>query len=186
MNNETLIEQLPLYLNQQLTGTLNSQIQQALQKQPELQQELSFLQSIKNSLKDEISSPAELGWQRLRRDIEAEQKRNTPNTKPNWWKGVGIAASLLLMIQAGYLVQHDSTQQGYRPLSTQTTANTVKLKFKAEVSEEVLRNLILSLHGSIVKGPSAIGIYEIQFENPSLAVQELNSSGLVDYAEAVQ
>lgn len=192
MVNENLTELLPLYLNDQLSASDTEVVRQALEEDDALQQELTFLQSIKDSIKKEdISSPADLGWMKLKRDIAAEQKgaeqiamSAAESKKPGWWKTAAVAASIALVVQSGFLVQQYATQpEAYQLLSGEELRQALKVKFNAGVSESDIRALLLNLQGNIVKGPSAVGIYHIHFEDKQKAMTRLAASEVVEYAE---
>jgi len=195
MEHEKIIALLPPYLNDQLSVVQRDFIRHAVNENQSLQQELIFLQSIKDSIKSEnIRPPGDWGWRRLRRDILAEESKpghidpaKTEHNKPSWWKGIAIAASIACVVQSGYMIQQDSAQsKSYHMLSTVELENTVKVQFMAGVSESDIRALLINLQGNIVKGPSAVGIYHIRFEDRQSAITSLEISGLVDYAESAQ
>lgn len=195
MEYEKIVELLPPYLNDQLSDVQKALVRQAANENQSLQQELIFLQSIKDSIKsEEIRPPGDWGWMRLRRDILAEENKpehidlaQTEHNKPSWWKRIAIAASIACVVQSGYMIQDDSTQpESYHMLSTVVLEDTVTVQFMAGVSENDIRALLINLQGNIVKGPSAVGIYHIHFEDRQSAITSLEMSGLVDYAESIQ
>jgi len=195
MKHEEMIELLPPYLNDQLSDAQKALVRQAVNENQSLQQELIFLKSIKDSIKsEEIRPPGDWGWSRLRRDILAEESKpghidpvKTEHNKPSWWRRVAIAASIVCVVQSGYMIQQDSTpSETYHMLSTVALENTVKVQFMAGVSERDIRALLINLQGNIVKGPSAVGIYHIRFGDRPSAITRLEMSGLVDYAESAQ
>jgi hypothetical protein len=195
MEYEEIIELLPFYLNDKLKTEQKERVRQAVSESQSLQQELIFLQSINDSIKSEnVRSPGDWGLMRLKRDILAEESKSgriglakTEHNKQSWWKSVAIAASFAFVVQSGYLIQQHFIQpEDYRLLSTVELENTVKVQFMAEVSESDVRTMLINLHGNIVKGPSAMGIYHISFEDRQSAIASLKVSGLVKYAEATQ
>ncbi len=195
MEYEKIIELLPLYLNDQLSVEQIKLVRRMVDDSQSLQEELIFLQSIKHSIKSEnIKSPGEWGFMRLKHDILAEESRSehiTPSdvekNKQGWWQKIAIAASFAFVIQSGYIIQKYSIQpERYHTLSAIELKNAVKVKFMAGVSESDIRTLLINLEGNIVKGPSAVGIYYIIFEDRQSAVVSLNTSGLFEYAELTQ
>lgn len=192
MQHQQIIELMPLYLNDQLDVVDSQEVKTAIENDEQLQQELTLLQMIKYQVQGEqMSSPGNMGWSRLKRDIEAAESRSRQQSSSRtssanrWWKTATIAASLALVVQTGVLIQHQSAPpDNYRPLSTSQLETTVSVKFDSGVSESQLRQLLVELQGNIVEGPSAQGIYQIRFENQHAAIQQLNANGLVDYAQA--
>jgi hypothetical protein len=193
MNQQQTIELLPLYLNDRLDLFDKEQVKAATDEDEVLQHELTFLQLLKHQIRCEsITSPGEMGWARLKRDIDAMEDRSQQQSSlrkttyfSSWWKTAAVAASLVLVIQTGVLIQQQSSPtESYRPLSSNQLETTVNVKFDSGVSESQLRQLIVELEGSIVEGPSAKGIYQIRFKNPQDAIEKLNANGLVELANA--
>ena len=191
MHQHQTIDLLPLYLNNRLDGPDKEQVEAATGKDPDLQRELTFLQLVKHQVRcEDIATPGEMGWARLKRDIDAEENRlqrqsssPEPSVIPGWWKTAAVAASLALVIQTTVLIQHRSPPaESYRPLSSNQFESTVNVKFDTGVSESQLRQLIVELQGDIVEGPSTEGVYQIRFKNRQAAITQLNANGLVDFA----
>lgn len=192
MTAENIIELMPIYLNGRLGADQMRQVETAIEASDHLKQELAFLQLIETRIKSEhVPSPAAIGWARLKRDIAAleSSSQNQAATSSHrsgtfLWKTAAIAASLVLVMESGLLIQQQSQPvDSYRPLSITELKNTVKVKFAADVSETQLRQLLAELQGRIVDGPSALGIYRLRFENPQSALAQLHASTLVEYAE---
>ena len=130
------------------------------------------------------TSPGELGWHKLQRQInQAPVKIN------RGWQGLAIAASVLLMVQGAVIFNlmqpNDSPDDSYVPLSGISTQHvSLQLQFNADVRESDMRQLLLDVHGQILEGPSAQGIYRIKLEQPeqlAQALEQLQASGLVKH-----
>lgn len=195
MQHENIIELIPLYLNDRLSDSERKSVHQALRGDYFLLQEFTFLNLVKESIKGEnLKSPGTLGWTKLKRKIKAQEKKTNSKESDQsdsnhniWWKKFAIAASFVFLLQTGYMVQQfSSPPENFQPLSSGALKNTVKIQFNGSASERDLRRLLFELRGTIVKGPSAVGIYHVHFENMTSAIVSLNKSGIVEYAEAAQ
>ena len=95
-----------------------------------------------------------------------------------------MAASVAFVLQSGYLVQSQFvTDEGYRTLSTAELKDSIQVQFKDNAREHQIRRLLIDLGGNIVKGPSAIGIYNIQFLSTSTALKTLEKIDFIEYLE---
>ena len=94
-------------------------------------------------------------------------------------------ASLLLVLQTGVIFNLIQPKDSYAPLSgISHTQPTLQIRFNASVSEADMRQALLAIHGQIINGPSANGIYRVSLENTqqrTTAMEQLRASGLVDH-----
>ena len=196
MNKEQIIELLPEYVNDSLDKDIRDIIDEAIKTDEAIRLELEFLNSVRKSIKEEkIISPTEWGLARLKKSLnhhETEQKnfvakKNTPvsSSKSNtFWKNIALAASVAFVLQSCYLLQNKlGIDEEYRTLSTVELKDTIKVQFKDNASELQIRRLLINLDGNIIKGPSAIGIYNIQFINNDTALETLEKNNFIEYAE---
>jgi len=72
----------------------------------------------------------------------------------------------------------------YVPLSSEHLENVIDIRFVDGASETEIRQLLLDTGGKIVGGPSALGIYQLEYGNRSIALKELKANALIDYAAA--
>ncbi len=115
-----------------------------------------------------------------------------------WWSPSPLAARVLIAAQAGLLVvllaatayfHHQA--QGFSTLSGQGPATAsgprFTIAFQPDTSEETLRETIREANGTIVEGPSALGLYTVQIpakSNPDEVLSQLRArSDVVRYAE---
>lgn len=164
MNEQQTHEDLPWYVNGQLSAEQRQEIEQQLQDDPALQQEAAFLDKLRQQLKQGgQQSPGELGLQRLKRDI----KKQSASPVVKRWKTLAVAASLLVVVQAGVMVSMiESPDTGIVPLSgSQYAGNVIQLQFTDKASAGQIQQLLASVKGSIISGPSASGVYRVQLED---------------------
>lgn len=189
-NSKVIIELIPEYLNGNLSDDDIAIVESAAKEDEFIRMEIEFMACIQSQLKSEkIESPTEWGLARLKQSIEKEEhtqpsitEKTRPTIKPIW-KKLAIAASFAFVIQSGYLAQQQfSSDAAYRPLSTKTIGNSIQIQFKDGISEKDIRLLLVGMKGNIVKGPSALGIYSIQFDNNETALSILNNNEIIEYA----
>jgi hypothetical protein len=196
MNKEQIIELLPEYVNGSLEKDIRGIIEDAAKTDEVIRLEIEFLDSVRDSIKEEkVISPTEWGLARLKQSLvhqDTEQEElpvqlNSPVSPKQYnplWKKFALAASVAFVLQSGYLVQSQFvTDEGYRTLSTAELKDSIQVQFKDNAREHQIRRLLIDLGGNIVKGPSAIGIYNIQFLSTSTALKTLEKIDFIEYLE---
>jgi len=175
---------LPWYVNNSLEVNQRQAIEEKLSADAELKREAELLQHIRQQLKHPASaSPGEFGWQRLKNQIQEIQKTRHQRR----WQGLAIAASVLLMIQGGVLFTLLQTDDSYAPLSGVTHSQpTIQIRFNPDVREADMRKLLLNIHGQILDGPSANGLYRVTLgdtSNDQIAqrIEQVRNRGLVEH-----
>lgn len=195
MQNQDLEELLPLYVNNTLSGDQKEHVRREIETNESLRSEMIFLEAINDRVKSElIRSPGELGWRRLKKELLANNSWNVQEPTEqarhgarSWWKGLAVAASLAFVLQSTYVMyEHQKPPQDYRALSTGEYKGAIKVRFIPEVRESEIRRLLLEMNGEIVKGPSAMGLYDIRFDNHETATERLKAEEIVEYAEPAQ
>jgi len=167
MNNQKLKENLPWYVNNTLSNEQQAEFEQQLSTDTELQQEVRFLSALHQHIKqDVIHSPGEMGLQRLKRQIKKEAEQNASSHKSiTTWKTFAIAASLVLVVQLGVMINLIQQEDTFVPLSGNNySATVIQVQFKDNATERKIRELLISIEGSIIEGPSKNGVYRIQLK----------------------
>lgn len=197
MNDNNLVELLPEYVNGRLDDQRRANVDKAVVDNKEIRNEIAFLKILRDEIKKEkIESSPNWGWRQLEKNIEAheahlnsydiEKEQNTFSHRHSVWRNWAVAASLVVVIQSAYLVsnsrQFDSS--AYVPLSSEHLENVIDIRFVDGASETEIRQLLLDTGGKIVGGPSALGIYQLEYGNRSIALKELKANALIDYAAA--
>lgn len=197
MNKDDIIEKIPEYLNGNLSDNDIRAIESAAERDESVRMEIEFMKSIQQQiLSEKIESPTEWGWARLKQTIERQNIEEdetdtsihsgtkTVSTIKPIWKKLAIAASFAFVIQSGYLVQQNVfNSTDYQLLSTKNLENSIQIQFKTDTSEQAIRLLLINTEGNIINGPSALGIYTIEFKDRETALTRLNESEIVEYAE---
>ncbi len=185
MNEQDIHENLPWYVNRQLSDDQIAEIEQRLKTDPALQQEAAFLTGLRKQIRHSAqTSPGEFGLHRLMRDID--RKENAPPLLKRW-KALAVAASLFMVVQAGVMVSMmKSGDTGIVPLSGGDYHGTViQLQFRDRTTAADISRLLLSLDGSMIEGPSASGVYRIRLETTEADVLDRQIQQLKNNTEVV-
>lgn len=187
MNEQEIQESLPWYVNNTLTGDEKQSVETALADNGDLQQEVTFLQSLRDALQQQpapVSSPGDLGWQRLKRQLQTA----TPTVKSGrGWRAFAVAASLVAVIQAGYIIQQRESAPGIVPLSgSHYEGPVLQIQFKDSATEASIRALLFRYQARMIDGPSASGVYRIAVKNGHRSIAQTvtalrQNSDIVDY-----
>lgn len=139
-------------------------------------------------------SPGELGFRRLLRDIEREAPASP---RAAWteslalWRGVAAAAVIALVVvsawpshEEGALPGGGGAGPGYGTATDPSDAAAVaQIAFQPTATEAEIRGLLAENRARLVDGPSALGIYRIQFESVEArdaAMERMRASGIVE------
>lgn len=166
---------LPWYVNGTLSESEREQLEHEMAKNPELQQEMLWLQQLQNALKqqDAPAPPGELGWMRLRKEIRQDKSAN--------WRRFGIgaatAATILFSVQLGMMMNKPdpAIEVMSGSMSTQALEHhwQLQIAFKADTTAEQIQTLLYEINARIIDGPSAVGLYRVAIpESPQFADQQ--------------
>lgn len=183
MDNTDFSELLPWYAN----GTLDEQERRAVEAwlatSEQGRAELAVLEALAKGLKQEAAPlPSDLGWQRLKRDIRAEQSRH----KRSWWQpGLAAAAAVVAVLQVAILLQPEPTPsvQLLSQGSGQVLADhwLIQVEFSDDSRWSELAGLMTSIDARVVDGPSSVGI--VRLAVPKFSVSYANLSELLQYLQ---
>ena len=160
---------LPWYVNGTLAPDEAAKVEAYIESHPEAQKELAFLQGLRAEIKKETGhSPGELGLARLKKQL-AETPSAPPSSAgiPRWWRGLAVAACLLLMVQtAGIMTypQFFATDDPGR--TTRGNGNTadramIEVRFAPDATEAEIRELLRKIGATIAAGPDEKGRYRL-------------------------
>jgi len=183
MTDKYIIELLPWYINDTLDEEENRMVAEALERDDEIKKEFELLKSISTALKDEeIQTPGEMGFARLKRSMKTtDQSEATPEqtgSNVTRWKFAAIAASLLLVAQASFMLNQTDEQQYYRPLGSENILqDSMLITFSPDATESQIRNVLLKSQAVIIDGPSAAGTYRVRSsaQDKSTTIEKLES-----------
>ena len=98
-------------------------------------------------------------------------------SRPRWWQvsarfaRVAMAAQFLVILVLGSLLFRERL---FVTASGPSAGPRIVLGFQAGVAEETVRQVVQEIHGNIVGGPSALGLYTIETQQKdSQAIHKL-------------
>ncbi len=163
-------ELLPWFVNGTLSNEEQQVVESHIQSCPQCQQEISLLQSIRIQTKDvAIQSPGEIGLNRLLHDVQKERNESKTSTLTHnvgWKNGLAIAASFIIFIQAGLLIDAWFLSKPLVPLAGPQHHNAhLQISFVSSATATQIQQVLQTVQGTIVEGPSPLGIYRIRLEH---------------------
>ncbi len=158
---------LPWFVNETLSSNERDDVAQHVQACSRCQQEIALLQRIRTHIKEtHTQSPGEFGLKRLLSEIRKEQAvTKVERLRPSgWWqKGFAIAASLIIFIQAGFLLDAWYLSKPMVPLAgPQTHEQVLQISFQPTATEAQIREAMSHIHGTFIDGPSSLGLYRVR------------------------
>lgn len=182
MRSETELRQLlPWYVNGTLDVSTQWDIDRLIDRSPLVTNEVTWLRQLREqiqNLPDEAAQRSpDAGLDNLLALVRAQQSGKVSvlpfRKRLNAWLErprnslvpAGLAAAVVLTQTAiiGALLNHLPPQH-LTPLSATTPAASTLLQitFKPQATEIQIRSLLASVHGDIVAGPGALGVYVIR------------------------
>ncbi len=160
---------LPWFVNHTLSPAQLQTVKAHLQHCPRCQQEVAWLKSVRQEIKTMPDpTPGELGLKRLIYRVRHEKTadQHQPRQGAAWWRpAVAIAASLLIVIQAGLLIHAWLGPANIAPLSGQSEEGLIlQITFAPTATEKQIRETVQNVGGSFVGGPGALGVYRIRLD----------------------
>jgi len=189
---KTIDEKLILHVNGSLDDNEKDAVDALVKQDDELQKEQIFLETLRRGIKDNdrgYDSPGEFGLTRLKRDIQQQTNRTEAkqNKNPLFWKRIAITASVVCSLQLAFnLTQNPIPADiNMQTLSSPSSGATLQIMFSGSASADQIRAAILEIDGSIIAGPSALGIYRVELpqnSDPQRALAVLQNLNYIDQA----
>ncbi len=158
---------LPWFVNNTLSLPQHNQVGEHLQHCQRCQNEVTLLQQMRQAVKAAPNQPpGELGLNRLLKKVQAEKKIDQAlqeTQSGSWSRDFAIAASLLILLQAGLLIDAWFLSKPLIPLAgLQEHGIVLQVSFVPTATEEQIRETVSTVHGSFIDGPGQLGIYRIR------------------------
>ncbi len=171
-------ELLPWFVNGTLSDVERQVVELHLERCPQCHQETVLLEKMRTEVKNlPIQSPGELGLNRLLHQVRASQHISNTEALPQtgWWRtGLAIAASLIISVQAGLLIDAWYLSRPMVPLAgPQRQEPVIQVSFVSTATATEIRQIISIVHGNIIEGPSPLGIYRIHLDLESSNTQDV-------------
>ena len=150
------------------------------------------LQSAKAKEEEEDWTPGELGFRRLMRDIEREEKAAPDLSKVKWidslavWRSVAAVAAIGLVAVSVWRFDGATRDPagGYVPATGGAeVAAAAQITFADSATEAQIRGLLLDTGARLIDGPSALGVYRAAFESKEArdaAIERMKSAQFVE------
>ncbi len=199
MTHRESIELLPWYLNSTLDEGQRSAVAAHLGECAECTRELEEIRATQAALMaQEEQAPSEFMLQRALAAID-EYEREKQTTlwsrmfRPAFTRGL-VFAQCALILMLGGLLYREIRNRDFTTLSGpgigQGSGVRIAVGFEPGVTEESMRQTILSVQGKIVNGPSALGLYAVETpvapEKAEEVVRALQAKrGVVRFAQRI-
>ena len=160
-------ELLPWFVNNTLSETERTEVDTHVQTCTRCQQEVAFLHNMRTRVKENpIQSPGVFGLNRLLKEVQRdnEMERLQRQQQSGWWRtSLAIAASLIILIQAGLLIDAWFFSKPMVPLSGPEEQGIVlQLSFEPTAMEVDIRESVSAVGGTFIDGPGQLGVYRIR------------------------
>ena len=175
-------ELLPWLVNHTLSESERREVEDHVQSCTRCQKEVAFLQSMRAHAKEIPSqSPGEFGLNRFLKEvkkdkIEVEQLQTLQRTV-RWRTSVAIAASLIIFVQAGLLIDTWFLSKPMVPLSgPQEQGIVLQVTFTPTATESEIRQSVGAVNGTFIGGPGQLGVYRIRLNIQPTKEQEIHQA----------
>jgi len=153
----------------------SARVEQIVMNDPDLAAELALLRGLPVTKQDDPSwtQDTEFGWARLSRAIDAETsaapvKQNNRFSFKHLQTAAAAAVVSVLAYQFVVVPVFSGNDRGSYVPASAPSANSYEYSatasFAPTTTEIDLRNLLLDIDAEIVRGPSAIGLYQLAFK----------------------
>lgn len=182
----TVVELLPWYVNGTLQESERRSVERHLREclpcRAALRDERRLATALQRDASDDLS--VERNFERLIGRIQ------TPQSSPRATRAFGtllgrvpsrvVAAAAVLVVVLGGAVMWLSARRDDAVYSTATTTATdasrrIDIIFAAGVNGAEIRDVLESIHGTIVGGPTEIGRYTVRLSDPGLSDAEVQA-----------
>lgn len=165
-------ESLPWFVNNTLSLHQRQEVETHVQQCERCQKEVALLQNMQHNVKTTpILSPGEVGLQRLLRKIKQETKQEHAQQGTNWrrWQStLAIAASIIIFVQAGLLLDAWFLSKPMVPLAgPQDSGIVLQVSFAPTATEAEIRESVGAVNGTFIGGPGQLGVYHIRLTLPT-------------------
>ncbi len=173
LSEEARSEKLLGYVKGRISDDARAEIDAACQTNPVIANELAYYQALNTATKEAPRvdvSRKDADWERLSQSLKQNTTAfNIPeaaNDNTRFWRSAAAALAIMLFGSASFnagIWDQAGDEPRYIPVSETSSDLLLKVSFHAATTEADIRELLLSIDGDIVRGPSALGLYDIRF-----------------------
>ncbi|MEJ8472463.1 zf-HC2 domain-containing protein [Roseibium algae] len=173
-NHDDVWELIPWFVNGSLSEAEKDRVKQHMLTCTDCAAEVARQYSLAKKVmtEDPFDPPLARSWSKLRAQIKAEERADTPRIDVRRWfagwqggimfAGAGLAACLLAAV---IIIPTDNNDFRTLTSGNQALQNAIKFQIKVDVSNEKLQGL-LAEHGlTLAGGPSETGVYTVTAPN---------------------
>lgn len=169
---------IPAYLRGELSESERQEVESLAAKNPEIAADIEFQRNLRSGLQDKNGEfePGELGWARLSKAMgSANDVVDDAPARPMFWRAAAAVMAVAVVGQAGVIgtmASNDKSAPQYATVSEASEkTNIVKVGFNPAVTEETFRQTLQTASAKIVSGPSALGLYDVQFQSQNACLE---------------
>ncbi len=171
---------IPDYLNGHLSEADRKLVEDSAANNSVIAADLEFQSRLKDAVKtprDEFE-PGDLDWARLSKAMTAEPQNlslgmsdvaNDRAGTPKFWRYAAVLLAVLAIGQAGVLGSiaiNESSEPQYVTVSEAVTSSySSKVGFVDNLTVKEMNEIVFLVGGNIISGPSALGLYDIDFSS---------------------
>lgn len=185
---------IPAYLRGDLDDAERTRVEAAAKTDPAIARDLEQQKRLRATLQGEEASAPAGGFDALMADIRrtggvaplaVAANDRAPRKAPAFWRVAALALGVAAVGQAGYIATtlDDAPAAVYAPVSEAPEDAVLRVGFADGTSEAALRSALIAVDARIVDGPSALGLYTLEFPDADAreaARAELQASALID------
>ncbi len=164
----SLDEKIRAYTQLRLSEDDCAAFEKQMAKDPALRAEVAAITAMNNVFSHEDDASPKNGWARLSKRIDAETQGAANDNRPiriSLLQAACIAAIAVIGWQVVGVPLLTKQQATYVTVSAESSEASVQVVFNATASLSEVTETLDDLQGQIVDGPSALGVYIVEFSD---------------------
>jgi anti-sigma factor RsiW len=157
---------------------------------PELAADIALARGIAAAVDADadVAAPGALGWARIARALDAEARGGARSRLPLWQLAAAAAVAVVVwQVAAVPLLTGPGDVPGYEPVTEAPAAGfALAVAFAPDATEAAIRGLLQEIDARVSDGPSAIGLWRLDFasaEARDAGLARLSADPIVESAE---
>jgi len=173
---------IPAYLRGELSETDRQEVESLAAKNPEIAADIEFQKNLKSAFTTDENTyePGDLGWARLSKAMaQSDNIEHTMTSEPKFWHYAAAVLAIAVIGQAGVLgtMIFNETQEAQYVMASDNSpeGTTTNLGFNSEISVHQFTQALELTKGTIIAGPSSLGLYQVRFESKSACLTAIDT-----------